>query len=123
MKIQGALLVLTMTSGIMAGCFLTGRTMKERTKLAPQYMAEESIDMAIDATVKLSLASDPEIALQMKNITVKVEKRVVTLEGEIETEEQKKKAEALARSVGKVRDVINRLKVSGKREATGLFDN
>jgi osmotically-inducible protein OsmY len=113
-------LLVTMST---TGCFLVGRTMKERTKLAPQYMAEESIDMAIDATVKLSLTSDPEIALQMKNITVKVENRVVTLEGEIETEDQKKRAERLARGVAKVRDVINRMKVSGKHEATGLFDD
>lgn len=118
-----ARLIIGMTAvAMLGGCYLFGRTMKERTKLAPEHMAVESIDMAIDATVKLSLVSDPEIALQMKNITVKVENRVVTLEGEIETEEQKQKAEALARSVAKVRDVINRLKVSGKREATGLFD-
>lgn len=122
MKGAGVIFVISILVMGHTGCFLFGRTMKERTKLAPQYMAEESIDMAIDATVKLSLASDPEIALQMKNISVKVENRVVTLEGEIETEEQKKKAEALARSVAKVRDVINRLKVSGKQEVTGLFD-
>jgi len=113
---------LVVVIGVGVACEGKGRTMRERTSLAPQHMAVESIDLAIQTTVLESLASDPYIALQLKNVKVTVKNRVVILDGELETEEQKKKAEALARGVEKVRDVINHLKVSGKQEVTGLLE-
>ncbi len=108
--------------GFVPVCELTGRTIQERTRLAPQHMAVESIDMAIQTTVRASLASDPYLALQLHKIKVKVHNRVVYLDGEVEKEEQKQKAEQLARGVEKVRDVVNRLKVTGIEEVSGLFD-
>ncbi len=115
-------MALVLAIGMGVACEGKGRTMRERTSLAPQHMAVESIDMAIQTTVLESLASDPYIALQLKNVKITVKNRVVILDGELETEEQKKKAEALARGVEKVRDVINNLKVSGKQEVTGLLE-
>ncbi|MFN4182606.1 MAG: BON domain-containing protein [bacterium] len=103
-------------------CEMTGRTITERTELAQKHMAVESIDMAIRTTVLASLASDPYLALQLKSIQVTVHNRVVYLDGEVEKDEQKKKAEEIARGVDKVRDVVNRLKVTGKEEVSGLFD-
>ena len=90
--------------------------MRERTRLAPIRQAEKALDLSLQTAVKMALASDLELRLLLDKIQVRVENRVVFLEGEVETEEQKARAEKLARSVEKVRDVVNRLKVTGGSE-------
>lgn len=58
-----------------------------------------------------ALAADAE--LKTANITVEVKEGVVTLSGALASAAQKSKAEQLVRAVGGVRDVKNRLRVSG----------
>lgn len=52
-------------------------------------------------------------ATRLADIDVKSRKGVVVLEGEVESREQRRQAEALARSIAGVRHVENRLKVQG----------
>lgn len=107
---------------LLLACPGTGRTVKERTKSVQFEKSLEALDLGIKAGVQENLASDLYIRMQMDKIKVSVTHRVVVLEGVVETADQKKKAETLARAVMNVRDVINKLTVSGKQEVTGVFD-
>ena len=114
---------LLLIGALSLGCEGKGRTIKERTQLAPIKESLEALDMGIATGVRENLASDLNLRMQLDKIKVTVKSRTVILEGVVETDEQKKKAEQLARAVLHVRDVINKLTVSGKEEVTGIFDN
>lgn len=97
------------TIWLAAACFfltscqaLTGRT------------AGESIDdVTITSTVKAKLVADR--AVNLTRIDVDANRGVVYLTGTVESEAQKLRVQALAESVGGVKDVVNNLQVSGRR--------
>ena len=69
-------------------------------------------DAAITAAVKAKLAADGDI--NPFNIDVDTNEGVVTLQGRVEKEEARTKAEQLARETDGVRRVINLVKVGDK---------
>ena|SRR5215203_1644764 len=69
-------------------------------------------DAAITAKVKSKLAADGDI--NPFNIDVDTNEGVVTLQGRVEKEEARTKAEQLARETDGVRRVINLVKVGDK---------
>lgn len=68
-------------------------------------------DAAITAAVKAKLAADGDI--NPFNIDVDTNEGVVTLQGRVEKEEARTKAEQLARETDGVKRVINLVKVGG----------
>ena len=68
-------------------------------------------DAAITAAVKAKLAADGDI--NPFNIDVDTNEGVVTLQGRVEKEEARSKAEQLARETDGVKRVINLVKVGG----------
>ncbi|MES1240300.1 MAG: BON domain-containing protein [Acidobacteriota bacterium] len=68
-------------------------------------------DAAITAAVKAKLAADGDI--NPFNIDVDTNEGVVTLQGRVEKEEARTKAEQLARDTNGVKRVINLVKVGG----------
>lgn len=93
------LTVLVLLAAVTAGCqSMTGRT------------AGENIDDAtITASVKSKLVADK--AANLTRVNVDTTNGIVSLSGVVETPEQKKRAETLAREVGGVRRVTNNLQV------------
>jgi hyperosmotically inducible protein len=73
-------------------------------------------DVQITAEVKAKLATDVNAATVM-NIEVNTTNGVVTLAGQVETEEIKRSAETVARSVSGVVDVNNNLQVEASSVA------
>jgi osmotically-inducible protein OsmY len=69
-------------------------------------------DAAITASVKAKLAADGDI--NPFNIDVDTNEGVVTLQGRVEKEEARTKAEQLARETDGVRRVINLVKVGDR---------
>jgi osmotically-inducible protein OsmY len=100
MKLSGlALAALLMVSGCTA---MTGQT------------AGENVDDAtITASVKSKLVADK--AANLTRIDVDTTNKVVSLNGVVETSEQKARAQKLASEVSGVRDVKNNLQVQKKR--------
>jgi superoxide dismutase, Cu-Zn family len=70
-------------------------------------------DAAITAAVKAKLAADVRLAT-LTNVAVTTESGNVSLRGEVETEEQKRQCEEIARSTDGVARVLNDLKVISK---------
>ncbi|HEX3130363.1 MAG TPA: BON domain-containing protein [Thermoanaerobaculia bacterium] len=68
-------------------------------------------DAAITAAVKAKLATDGDI--NPFNIDVDTNEGVVTLQGRVEKEEARTKAEQLARETDGVKRVVNLVKVGG----------
>lgn len=94
-----ALLVLTV-SALLIGC---------RTNESPEQQVN---DLEITATVKSKLASDVGVST-VPNISVNSTNGVVTLSGQVDTADTKAKAETIARTVPKVRRVVDNLQVAG----------
>jgi hyperosmotically inducible protein len=89
---------------IAAGCqTMTGKT-------AGQNVSDE----ALTAKVKTSLTEDK--AANVTRISVDTTNGVVTLNGVVDSPEQKARAEDLARRVSGVRGVNNNLQVSGRAQ-------
>lgn len=74
-----------------------------------QTTGEQVDDAAITAAVKAKLAADGDI--NPFNIDVDANEGVVTLQGRVEKDEARTKAEQLARDTENVRRVINLIKV------------
>ncbi|HXF77092.1 MAG TPA: BON domain-containing protein [Methylomirabilota bacterium] len=86
----------------VTGCqALTGQT-------AGQYVD----DSTITASVKAKLAADK--AANLTRVDVDTTNRVVSLNGIVESAEQKRRAEQLAMEVGGVRRVENHLQIQGR---------
>lgn len=77
---------------------------------ASQYIKGSTIT----ADVKARLLADKEI--KSFDISVKTEKGVVTLMGEVETEAQMDKVIAIAKNVGGVKSVKSELKIRNKNQ-------
>ena len=73
---------------------------------------EVILDNSIVAKLKTELITDP--TTRLANIDVKSHKGNVTLEGEVQSSDQKREAEKLANDVAGVRHVENRLRVQAK---------
>ncbi|HEY2918403.1 MAG TPA: BON domain-containing protein [Candidatus Binatia bacterium] len=87
----------------MVGCTsLTGQT-------AGQYVD----DRTITSTVKAKLVADK--AANLTRVDVDTTNRVVSLNGIVESREQRARAEQLAMQVSGVRDVKNNLQIQGSR--------
>lgn len=73
--------------------------------------SEVILDNSIVAKLKTDLITDP--VTRQANIDVTSRKGIVVLEGEVESREQRRQAEALAKDVSGVKQVENKLKVQG----------
>jgi osmotically-inducible protein OsmY len=85
----------------------------ELRKINNEMMLTEEVilDDSIVAKLKNDLVTDP--ITRAGNIEVRSHKGVVTLQGTVKTEEQKRQAETLAQNIIGVSRVENNLKVSG----------
>ena len=95
------LLLLPLATLFLVGC---------RTNETPQ---EQVDDMKITAELKSKLAKDVGLS-SLTDIAINSTNGVVTLSGQVNTTEQKSRAEAIAKSVPRVVRVIDDLQVAGK---------
>lgn len=94
-----ALLLAVMAFGLLVGC---------RTNESPEAQVD---DLKISAEVKSKLASDVGLAT-VPNISVNSTNGVVTLSGQVDSADQKAKAEALAKNVANVKKVVDNLQIA-----------
>lgn len=92
---------------------LTREVVGELRRIDNQLMLTEEVilDNTIVAKLKTELVTDP--ATRQADIDVKSRKGVVVLEGEVQSNEQRRQAEALAKDIAGVKQVENKLKVQG----------
>lgn len=76
----------------------------------PPPRSIQTIDDSVIATVKLNLKTDPDIAAS--NLQVSAENGLVTLRGNVPSEEVKAKAESIAKKSARVDKVANHLEVT-----------
>ena len=86
-----------------------------RTNESPEGQVD---DLQITAQVKTKLASDVGVS-SVTNISVNSTNGVVTLSGQVNSDDVRNKAEAAARSVSKVVRVVDSLQVTPKTAQTG----
>ena len=79
-----------------------------RTNESPELQVN---DLEITASVKSKLATEVGVST-VPNISVNSTNGVVTLSGQVDTADTKDKAEAVAKSVPKVRRVVDNLQVA-----------
>lgn len=92
---------------------LTRSVVGELRKVNDQIMLTQEVilDNSITGKLKTELITNP--VTRLTNIDVQSHKGVVTLNGSVKTNEQKREAERLAQETAGVVDVKNNLKVSG----------
>lgn len=92
---------------------LTKEVVGELRRVDNQLMLTEEVilDNSIVAQLKSELVTDP--ATRLANIDVKSRRGVVILEGKVQSQEQRRQAEALAKDIAGVKQVENKLKVQG----------
>lgn len=92
---------------------LTKSVVGELRRVDNQLMLTEEVilDNSIVAALKTELVTDP--ATRQANIDVKSRRGVVVLKGEVQTKDQRRQAEALAKEIAGVKQVENNLKVQG----------
>lgn len=95
------LLPVTMVCAFLVGC---------RTNESPEAQVD---DLKIVAQAKSKLASEVG-ASSVTNISVDSTNGLVTLAGQVDTSEQKAKAEAVVKAIPKVTRVINNVQVTVK---------
>ena len=100
--VSGAALLLALFLSSSGCTSTTGQT-------AGQYVD----DSTITASVKTKLAADKLASLT--RVGVDTTNQVVSLNGTVETQEQKQRAEELARQVGGVKGVKNNLQIQAKK--------
>jgi osmotically-inducible protein OsmY len=96
------LLLLLPLVALLCGC---------RTNESPEGQVN---DLEITTQLKSKLAADVGLS-SVTNISVNSTNGVVTLAGQVDTPEAKAKAEALARAVPKVVQVVNNLQIVPKK--------
>ena len=96
------LVLLLLLIAVLYGC---------RTNESPEGQVD---DLQITAQLKSKLATDIGIS-SVPNISVNSTNGIVTLSGQVDSEEVKSKAQALATSVPKVVRVVNNLQVVPRR--------
>lgn len=96
---------LTATLGCIAALFISGCASSEGGRSTGQVID----DTAIHTKVKTALLNDPVVS--GKAINVDVSRGVVTLDGAVNGDVEKRKAEEIARGVDGVRSVENKLVV------------
>lgn len=94
-----ALLLAVMACGLLVGC---------RTNESPEAQVD---DLKISTEVKSKLASDVGLAT-VPNISVNSTNGVVTLSGQVDSADEKAKAEALAKSIANVKKVVDNLQIA-----------
>jgi hyperosmotically inducible protein len=82
------------------------------TSMTGQTVGQNVDDSTITATVKAKLVGDK--AANLTRIDVDTTNQVVTLNGVVESADQKTRAEQLARQVGGVKSVKNNLQIQKK---------
>ena len=97
---RGAAIILTF--GLMVGC---------RTNEAPDAQVD---DMRIAADIKAKLASDVGLST-VTNVSVNSTNGVVTLSGQVDSEDARTKVNAIAKSVPKVVRVVDSLQVVARK--------
>jgi hyperosmotically inducible protein len=93
------LLLSAMACAVLVGC---------RTNESPEAQVD---DLKISTQVKSKLASDVGLAT-VPNISVNSTNGVVTLSGQVDSADEKAKAETIARGVANVRKVVDNLQVA-----------
>jgi hyperosmotically inducible periplasmic protein len=102
-------------------------TVEPGIRLSEESLRESAriADLEIQADLRERLSSSPELGKE--NIQIAVEKRSVTLSGEVTSPKQKVGAEQVARSLSNISEVINLLSVrnpeSGRNETPGVGAN
>lgn len=81
-----------------------------RTNESPEQQVN---DLEITAQVKSKLASDVGLST-VPNISVNSTNGIVTLSGQVDTADQRTKAETIAKSVPKVSKVVDNIQVTPK---------
>lgn len=84
-----------------------------RTRSDTTPLSERVTELEARIEIKEAIESDPE--LRDADLTVRFEKGRAVLEGEVQMESQKSKAEEIARSVEGVQEVENRIVISATR--------
>ena len=87
-----------------------------RTNESPEAQVD---DFQITAQIKSKLASDVGLA-SVTNIAVNSTNGVVTLSGQVDSEDTRSKAEAVAKSVPKVVRVVDSIQVVAKKVSFAL---
>jgi len=92
---------------------LTKEVVGELRGIDNQLMLTEEVilDNSIVAKLKTELVTDP--ATRLANIDVTSRRGVVVLEGSVQSREQRRQAEELAKDIAGVKQVQNKLKVQG----------
>jgi len=85
------------------------KTTPETTPTPPASTSLKPLDSGRRTAVEVALSQDPELA--SFKLKVEVVNYDVTLKGQVETEEQKLRAEKLAYTVKDVKTVINQIQV------------
>jgi hyperosmotically inducible periplasmic protein len=101
-------LLLLAVIGSLIGC---------RTNESPEGQVH---DLEISAQVRSKLASDVGLS-SVTNISINSTNGVVTLSGQVDSEDAKTKAENVARSVPKVVRVVNNLQVATQKVGSVCF--
>jgi osmotically-inducible protein OsmY len=96
------LLVLLSLAALLCGC---------RTNESPEGQVD---DLEITTQLKTKLAADVGLS-SVTNIAVNSTNGVVTLSGQVDSEEAKAKAETAARAVPKVVRVVNNLQIVSRK--------
>ena len=97
---------------VLAGTFLL--TVACRTNESPEAQVN---DLEITAQVKSKLASDVGLST-VPNISVNSTNGVVTLSGQVDSADQKSRAESIAKAVPKVAKVVNNIQVTPKPQGS-----
>jgi hypothetical protein len=119
----------TSTSGADVGSkFMSGGTVGENPSPShgPGYTVEGQLgsqaqsDNAIIAHVRESLQRAPEIALIVPNIQIGANNGAVALDGTVQSEEQRRQIESIAKRASGVAAVNNQLKVLSSQPPAGM---
>ena len=87
----------------------------------PNNEDAEKIDSALDDGIKKNLKAELLRHKLDKGVSTSVKNGVVTLSGKVDSQQQRKQAEKVAKAVPNVKEVVNELEVSGqKATASGL---
>jgi hyperosmotically inducible periplasmic protein len=105
-----ALLVCALSFALPA--FAQPKTNEQATEEGRQKNTQYASDAALTSKVHTALANDVGLKT-LKDINVDSDKGVVTLKGVVDSEDVKKRAEAVTRKVGGVSSVKNELRIKG----------
>ena len=105
-------ILLLLSALLLASQVIAQQTSDEATEQGRQKNTELANDAALTTKVHTALANDVGLRT-MYRINVDSDKGVVTLKGRVDSEDTKRRAEAVAKRVSGVSSVKNELQVKG----------